>query len=168
MAAVITDWTDIRLDKLKTLALDGASASAIASALGGTTRNAVISKVRRLRRDGLLPMPSGETAMPQLRPKRRPAKRQALHFGKARARTPRRILMPDVMPGACSTYLPATFFGGTLALRDGMCRWPFGDPRKGVAYCGRDADGSYCPHHHSRAGRRAGARLTSKAEGGRR
>ena len=41
-------WTDERVDQLKNLWTEGLSASQIARALGGVTRNAVIGKVHRL------------------------------------------------------------------------------------------------------------------------
>ena len=41
-------WTDERVDTLKRMWADGSSASTIAKALGGVTRNAVIGKVHRL------------------------------------------------------------------------------------------------------------------------
>ena len=41
-------WTDERVEKLKTMWGEGQSASQIAKALGGVTRNAVIGKVHRL------------------------------------------------------------------------------------------------------------------------
>jgi len=41
-------WTDERVEQLKTLWIEGFSASQIASQLGGVTRNAVIGKIHRL------------------------------------------------------------------------------------------------------------------------
>ena len=41
-------WTEDRVETLKTMWTDGNSASQIAKALGGVTRNAVIGKVHRL------------------------------------------------------------------------------------------------------------------------
>src|SRR6476660_1320546 len=41
-------WTDERVEQLKALWSEGLSASQIARALGGVTRNAVIGKVHRL------------------------------------------------------------------------------------------------------------------------
>lgn len=41
-------WTDDRVETLKTLWAEGESAAAIAKALGGTTRNAVIGKIHRI------------------------------------------------------------------------------------------------------------------------
>ncbi|RMH48508.1 MAG: GcrA cell cycle regulator, partial [Alphaproteobacteria bacterium] len=41
-------WTEERVELLKTMWTEGKSASQIAKALGGVTRNAVIGKVHRL------------------------------------------------------------------------------------------------------------------------
>ena len=42
------NWSDDRVEQLKSLWTEGLSASQIARALGGVTRNAVIGKVHRL------------------------------------------------------------------------------------------------------------------------
>lgn len=42
------EWTDVRIEILKSLKLRGYSASQIAKQLGGTTRCAVIAKLHRL------------------------------------------------------------------------------------------------------------------------
>ena len=42
------NWTNDRVEQLKNLWTEGLSASQIARALGGVTRNAVIGKVHRL------------------------------------------------------------------------------------------------------------------------
>ena len=42
------NWSEDRVEQLKTLWTEGLSASQIARALGGVTRNAVIGKVHRL------------------------------------------------------------------------------------------------------------------------
>ena len=41
-------WTDERIDRLKTMWTEGATASQIADELGGVSRNAVIGKAHRL------------------------------------------------------------------------------------------------------------------------
>ena len=51
-------WTDERVENLKKLWSDGLSASQIAAALGGITRNAVIGKVHRLGLSGRAKAPS--------------------------------------------------------------------------------------------------------------
>ncbi len=43
-----TMWTEERIERLKTLWAEGRTASAIATELGGTTRNAVLGKAHRL------------------------------------------------------------------------------------------------------------------------
>lgn len=43
----MTGWTDERVERAKTMRANGASASEIAKALGGVTRNAVIAKLHR-------------------------------------------------------------------------------------------------------------------------
>ena len=48
MNAALLNWTDDRVEQLKNLWTEGLSASQIARALGGVTRNAVIGKVHRL------------------------------------------------------------------------------------------------------------------------
>ncbi len=63
-------WTDERVEKLKELWGEGMSASQIAKALGGVTRNAVIGKVHRL---GLSNRGSGGTAPAEEKPAK-PAK----------------------------------------------------------------------------------------------
>ncbi len=44
----LLNWSDDRVEQLKNLWTEGLSASQIARALGGVTRNAVIGKVHRL------------------------------------------------------------------------------------------------------------------------
>ncbi|MGM0584448.1 MAG: GcrA family cell cycle regulator [Pseudomonadota bacterium] len=59
-------WTDERVELLKTMWGEGKSASQIAKALGGVTRNAVIGKVHRLglsnRSAGAAPKPAAKEA----------------------------------------------------------------------------------------------------------
>src|SRR5947209_14823171 len=59
-------WTDERVEQLKGLWNEGASASKIARALGGVSRNAVIGKVHRLGLPGHVRM-----AHPKPRPARK-------------------------------------------------------------------------------------------------
>ncbi|MEO5611339.1 MAG: GcrA family cell cycle regulator [Sphingomicrobium sp.] len=54
-------WTDERIDRLKTMWSDGATASQIADELGGVSRNAVIGKAHRLGLDARpSPVKAGE------------------------------------------------------------------------------------------------------------
>ncbi|HUG60928.1 MAG TPA: GcrA family cell cycle regulator, partial [Methylomirabilota bacterium] len=57
-------WTDERVERLKSLWLEGLSASQIAAELGGVTRNAVIGKVHRLGLSGRT-RPQVQSSRPQ-------------------------------------------------------------------------------------------------------
>jgi len=58
-------WTDERVEKLKELWGEGMSASQIAKALGGVTRNAVIGKVHRLGLSNRGAAPASSPAAPE-------------------------------------------------------------------------------------------------------
>src|SRR4026209_1397184 len=64
-------WTDERIDRLKELGSQGATASQIADELGGVSRNAVIGKAHRL---GLDARPSPVKAGEEKEKKEAPAK----------------------------------------------------------------------------------------------
>lgn len=128
-------WTDERVEQLKQLWNEGLSASQIARAMGGVTRNAVIGKVHRL---GL----SGRGAP-------------------ARVSRPKRVTMPRpafkpvlVKPLPAVVEEPVTLADGNhanvLTIRDSMCKWPIGDPtQSGFHFCGRPTSpgASYCQGH---------------------
>ena len=67
-------WTDDRVEKLKELWSDGMSASQIAKALGGVTRNAVIGKVHRLGLSNRGTAPGGQPVSDETKPAKKPAK----------------------------------------------------------------------------------------------
>ena len=108
------NWSDDRVEQLKTLWTEGLSASQIARALGGVTRNAVIGKVHRL---GL-----------------------AGRASPSRSERPRLPMTPKVAqhPQPCaggsrwSRKIPLQLEDGShatvLTISDRMCRWPIGDP----------------------------------------
>ena len=151
-------WTEDRVETLKKLWADGLSASQIAKQLGGVTRNAVIGKVHRL---GL----SGRAAPSQ--PTRRPAPQRAA----ARKPKPAAPAPASVKPAAAAKpsalreiksaaaaprapqeaqRLPSGEYATVLTLREGMCKWPIGDPASGeFRFCGRHAGvgNAYCEAH---------------------
>jgi GcrA cell cycle regulator len=147
-------WTDERVETLKKLWSDGLSASQIAKQLGGVTRNAVIGKVHRL---GL----SGRAAPSQ--PARRPAPRPAPRAPKPavakvvkpaaspEAPNPAREVRPaPVAAPAEAKRLPSGEYATVLTLREGMCKWPIGDPADTeFRFCGRrsGAGTAYCEAH---------------------
>ncbi len=67
-------WTDDRVEKLKQLWGDGMSASQIAKALGGVTRNAVIGKVHRLGLSNRGTASGGQTASGDAKKADKPAR----------------------------------------------------------------------------------------------
>jgi GcrA cell cycle regulator len=133
-------WSDDRVITLKSLWLDGQSASQIAKALGGVTRNAVIGKVHRL---GL-----GGRASPS-----RPGRVRAVRAPRpaAAARRPRPKIPPVVAAAPAASEGPGTITAMT-ALGAHTCRWPIGDPKaEDFSFCGRLANGAYCPAHKALA-----------------
>src|SRR5262252_4488543 len=71
------EWTEQRIEILRKLWGQGQTASQIAVALGGVTRNAVIGKAHRLGLTGR-PSPIKRDANGTAAPKRRPMARRAL------------------------------------------------------------------------------------------
>ena len=153
-------WTEEAVEVLKTLALEGRSASVIAAALGAPSRNAVIGKANRI---GIKlnggpggAAPSGTPAVMhrvQLaaapNPEPPPSKQSS---------TPALSRDPRVKPGekgkAAWSFAEAEVGEmrrvGFEEIREFVCRWPLGDPMsKDFAYCGlKAAKGhSYCASH---------------------
>lgn len=144
-------WTDDRIEQLKTLKGEGLSASQIARALGGVTRNSVISK---LYRSGL-----GGGSM---------AKRPARSRDVSPAPPKRQERQTDVR---CRDDEPEAIGPANDFSAPGTCRWIHGDPKLPVRAfvslraviarwrcCGHPSvpDTNWCEHHlgrmHSRAG----------------
>lgn len=127
-------WTGDRVDRLRTLWLEGRSAAQIASDLGqGVTRSAVLGKIYRL---GL-----SDGRRPASRPARRPAVKAA-----APSPPPR---PPGPASGRREADAPSHGTATVLSIRRGECRWPYGDPGDpGFALCGRRvARGAFCAAH---------------------
>lgn len=146
-------WTDERVDLLRKLWLEGLSASQIAAELShGITRNAVIGKVHRLGLSGRVKAPA--TAQPRQRVRPQPMRTQpqrpsaplsrgnvALAYKPVEAPAPRPV--EDVV-------IPMSEMVTIMDLREGMCRWPVGDPTTSeFRFCGSKspAAGPYCVHH---------------------
>ncbi len=143
-------WTDERVEILKTLWLEGLSASQIAKQLGGVTRNAVIGKVHRLGLSGrATPSQPTRTVFKAPRPPRplmaapqthrRPSEPRA-HGPEAAIRAEPRALPRVEQPGTATV----------LTLGAHMCKWPIGDPATDAfTFCGRRSgdEGPYCIEH---------------------
>jgi GcrA cell cycle regulator len=133
-------WSDDRVTTLTLLWRDGLSASQIAKALGGVTRNAVIGKIHRLGLSGR-PAPSRPARVRAVRPARLPA-----------AANPHRLKIAPVFLAAPATPEGPGVIGSLTALGAHTCRWPIGDPKaEDFSFCGRLAKGPYCPAHKTQA-----------------
>ncbi len=142
-------WDDNRIDQLKKLWSEGLSASQIAAELGGVTRNAVIGKVHRLGLSGRAKAKPATMARPR-------------KVVKAAARTSTIVVrgnlamvemvdaVPEAMPVRENVVIPMSKRISIMELREGVCRWPLGDPLQAeFAYCGADCGGgkTYCEAH---------------------
>lgn len=119
-------WTDERISVLKQLWGAGKTAAEIAEQLGGgVTRNAVIGKAHRL---GL----SGRAS---------PIHSKTVSSNKAAADSNKTAQAPQIRrprtADETSKVLPDGKGVSLLDLREKMCRWPHGDPKKeGFRFCG--------------------------------
>ena len=128
-----TAWTDDRINRLKTLWLEGKTAEEVSRDLGcGISRSAVLGKVYRLGlsagRTPKTPKVSAPKAPPQVR---------------TAEPLPSRAPVPSLSP---------QLQGGTrtiLSVGRSDCRWPLGDPlQPGFSLCGCPvARGSFCDAH---------------------
>lgn len=150
-----SNWTPERIAELTRLWTQGYSASQIATALGGVTRNAVIGKATRLGLGGRAKPSSparrltGQTISAAATKDRSGRVKGRSHKPKAVAKAPvadqaDRAARADVFKGS-----PGVSFED-LQPR-GQCRWPIGDPAKpGFGYCGATPlpENTYCETHH--------------------
>ena len=162
-------WTDERVELLKKLWIDGLSASQIAGELGGVTRNAVIGKVHRLGLSGRAKSPSSSSAPRARKPAPRPAVTRTTTSspsmggstgssmgGSVRGNT---ALAPQMREDVAympvvhvqeDVVVPMSRRVSIMELREGMCKWPMGDPQSSeFVYCGADCGfgKTYCTHH---------------------
>jgi GcrA cell cycle regulator len=148
------EWTEQRIEMLRRLWGQGQTASQIAVALGGVTRNAVIGKAHRLGLTGR-PSPIKRDANGAATPKRRPIPRRAMQPQPKPMMPPLQRAMPQSQdtgatvsnppPAPPRNYQPARAHGGTKS-----CSWPMGDPKQsGFHFCGEPSEPGrpYCANH---------------------
>ena len=96
-------WTDERIDRLKAMWSEGATASQIAEDLGGVSRNAVIGKAHRLGLDSRpSPVKAGEEKKPAAAKAAAPAAAPAAAKPAAKAAEPKPAPTPRAKPAAPS------------------------------------------------------------------
>jgi len=135
-----SNWSEDRITTLTSLWLNGLSASQIAKQLGGVTRNAVIGKVHRLGLSGRAqPSRTARLARAPRRAASAPRPRPLARVAPAPARPQPAAEGPGLVPSLA-------------ALGAHACKWPIGDPKAAdFSFCGRLANGSYCPSHQAAA-----------------
>lgn len=146
------NWSDDRVEQLKTLWTEGLSASQIARALGGVTRNAVIGKVHRLGLAGRASPARSERAR-TISPK----------SSGARTHVPAAPIVEED-----PLQLEDGNFATVLTIGDRMCRWPIGDPAGSeFHFCGRSpkAGSPYCEAHARKAYQPQQTRRNEKDKG---
>ena len=151
-------WTDERVERLKKLWGDGLSASQIAAELGGVTRNAVIGKVHRLGLSGRAKAVQATAPrarklvkpMPLLKPAVFHGSRGGAALAPMLLATPEEEVVVEAAPALMPVVIPLTRRVSIMELREGVCRWPMGDPlTQDFAFCGNDCSVGtpYCTHH---------------------
>src|SRR5258706_5297856 len=131
-------WTDERVETLKKLWAEGLSASQIAAALGGVTRNAVIGKVHRLGLSGRVKSPS--SGAPRARKPRAHSHMLRVTRPSIRGNTAlAHAYEPDIEPEPefIDNVIPLGQRRSLLELTEETCRWPIGDPgQPDFFFCG--------------------------------
>jgi GcrA cell cycle regulator len=150
-------WTDERVETLKKLWAEGLSASQIAGRIGGVSRNAVIGKVHRLGLSGRATTSRIRTLRPRARVVAFPNRAPVVQYRTQGNAALKALLVaePDPEPFVMAPVpveefaLPQAQRVELLQLKDGMCRWPIGDPQDdNFRFCGcRTGGGTYCEHH---------------------
>ena len=141
-------WTEERVERLKSLWMEGLSASQIASELGGVTRNAVIGKVHRLGLSGRVTTAAKPRApRPRLQRSPRYASGRTLgHRGSLALASPDIDDIEDEVE-ITAEVVPLARYLSLAELEPGSCRWPIGDPASPqFRFCGAPAlpGQSYC------------------------
>jgi GcrA cell cycle regulator len=146
-------WTEERVELLKKLWAEGFSASQIAAQLGGVTRNAVIGKVHGLSLPGRS-KPASTKPKRQITPREPTVSANKLKAARLKneARIAKRVLarVPFKPRAITDLSAPTNQRVSLLALTEGMCKWPFGDPMwADFAFCGHKNFNSlpYCEYH---------------------
>ena len=157
-------WTDERIETLRRMWTEGLSASQIATALGGVSRNAVIGKIHRLGLSGRV-----KTAKPRAARTARGGSAEAVPThatatnagGGAQPRAMAagaaavKVVEREAPAPARKAEVVSLHQGVTLLdLKPSSCRWPIGDPAdEEFRFCGNKVSPgeTYCACHAERA-----------------
>ena len=155
MANAGLTWTKERIERLKELWREGLSASEIAAELGeGVSRNSVLGKAHRLglaqgeRKVASSPRPRKPPHSPDPAPAAEPPPQSKPD--PAPMMSDRPPAEAAELPRRDEAIVPQSHGVTIMELREGVCRWPLGDPTTpAFRYCGaRAVEGlPYCSHH---------------------
>ena len=144
-------WTDERVELLKKLWSDGLSASRIAAALGGITRNAVIGKVHRLGLSGRAK--SASAAASHHRKARSSSHMLRMSGASIRGNTALAHVYDydaEATLKLVENIIPIGQRRSLMELTGQTCHWPIGDPSSSdFIFCGGNtvAGLPYCAYH---------------------
>lgn len=151
-------WTDTRIAKLKILHAERLSFAQIAAAIGGVTRHACIGKANRLGLSSRRKV-KGSSIHQHVRSKPKPKsiKPKAVMskhlvrsgLGYAVISTPE--MMDDPLRELPADAIPVAQRKQLLEMKEGDCRWPYGDVgTKDFFFCGDTVEccGPYCAFHY--------------------
>src|SRR3990167_962266 len=152
-------WTDIRVAELRRLAAERLTASEIAAALGGVSKNSVISKCHR---EGVMLL-SGRNPPRSNGPRKR---RPSFSYGKRATSAAPPAFKPGTLPPE-SAAPPTAKMLPLLELTARTCKWPIGHPgTAGFGFCGVDKPAGsplpYCTAHAVLAYRPAETRRSAQ------
>ena len=145
-------WDDGRIDLLKKLWSDGLSASQIAAELGGVTRNAVIGKVHRLGLSGRAKTKATATTRQRVKAVAKPQRLQQSVGVRGNLAVVEyvEVRSEPVQQAREDVVIPMSRKISIMDLKEGVCRWPIGDPLQAdFVYCGADCGTgrTYCEPH---------------------
>ena len=146
-------WTDDRIEELRRMWAEGLSASQIAGALGGVTRNAVIGKIHRLGLSGRVkasPRPATRTVQSKPVARQRTAAPRVMAVGSAAVKVVESAYDVAPEPVIEAQVVPLHTTVSLLDLSANRCRWPIGDPADAkFAFCGgrTEMGETYCKAH---------------------
>lgn len=135
-------WTDERISELTRLYAEDYSASLIADALGGVSRQAVLAKVHRMG----LPR-RGEGRHPTRELNYSGQRKTPPNVARKVGPPPPRVPKADEIKLRCVEIVPRNL--SLMDLEKGDCRYPYGDDT--ITFCGHPKmeGSSYCvPHFH--------------------
>lgn len=149
----IMSWTNDRIDLLMKLWGEGKTAAEIAKSLGGVTRNAVIGKAHRLKLSGRIANAQDEEAAAATQKSSKSKSKSESKSSLSRRVAPHHA--SDIAAAVIEVeLLEDDYCAGEgiqlVELKEGLCRWPIGDPKEaGFKFCGAKAQSGmiYCTHH---------------------